>query len=44
MRNHRLGSEFREVVRQYERIWYGNQVLSAEDFERLEPVMKRMLG
>lgn len=44
MRNHRLGAEFREVVRQYERIWYGNQELNAEEFARLEPGLKRMLG
>ncbi len=44
MRNHLHGSEFREVVRQYERIWYGNQMLSATEFEQLEPSLKRMLG
>ncbi len=43
MRNHRLGMHFRDVTRQYERIWYGNQSISSEEFARLEPEFKGIL-
>jgi hypothetical protein len=44
MREHRLGQPFREATREYERIWYGNQHLSASAFARLEPTFKSLLG
>ncbi|MBP8239580.1 MAG: DUF4129 domain-containing protein [Saprospiraceae bacterium] len=44
MRGHRLGPQFRDVTRQYERVWYGNQPLAAEEFARLEPELKGLLG
>lgn len=44
MRNHPLGALFRDVTRQYERVWYGNQSLAAEEFERMEPAFKALLG
>ncbi|MFN0037674.1 MAG: DUF4129 domain-containing protein [Saprospiraceae bacterium] len=44
MRNHRLGAQFRDATRLYERVWYGNQPLSAEEFGRLEPGFKDLLG
>ncbi len=43
MRKHRMHNEFRDVVRHYERSWYGNLTLSAEEYARLEPELKRML-
>ena len=43
MRSHRLGTQFRDVTRQYERIWYGNQTLTAEEFARLEPEFKTLM-
>lgn len=44
MRGHRLGTQFRDATRQYERVWYGNQSLSAEEFARVEPEFKALLG
>lgn len=44
MRGHRLSAEFREVTRQYERVWYGNQTLTPEEFARLEPEFKALLA
>jgi hypothetical protein len=44
MREHRLGQPFREATRDYERVWYGNQHLSASGFARLEPAFKSLLG
>lgn len=44
MRGHRLGTQFRDATRQYERVWYGNQSLSAEEFARVEPEFKVLLG
>jgi len=43
MRGHRLGTQFRDVTRQYERVWYGNQPLTVEEFARLEPEFKAIL-
>lgn len=43
MRGHPLGTHFRNVTRHYERVWYGNQPLSAEEFARLEPELKALL-
>ena len=44
MRSHRLGNPFRDATRQYERVWYGNQGISAADFAKLEPEFKALLG
>ncbi len=44
MRGHRLGTQFRDVTRQFERVWYGNQPLTVEEFMRLEPEFKALLG
>ena len=44
MRGHRLATHFKDVMRQYERVWYGNQPLSAAEFARLEPEFKALLG
>jgi len=44
MRSHRLSTQFRDATRQYERVWYGNQEISAADFARLEPEFKALLG
>jgi hypothetical protein len=44
MRNHPLGAPFRDVTRQYERVWYGNQPLTAAEFARLEPEFKALLS
>ncbi len=43
MRGHRLGTQFRDVTRQYERVWYGNQPITVEEFARLEPEFKAIL-
>jgi hypothetical protein len=40
MRGHPAAEPFREATRIYERVWYGNQPLSAEEFAALEPKMK----
>lgn len=44
MRGHPLSEAFREATRIYERVWYGNRPLSAEEFATLEPKMKGMLA
>ena len=44
MRAHRLGREFREVTRSFERIWYGNAALNAAGYALLEPDFKNFLG
>ena len=44
MRGHPLGTQFRDATRQYERVWYGNQPLTEEEFARLEPAFKALLG
>ena len=44
MRGHPLGAQFRDATRQYERVWYGNQPITAEEFARLEPEFKVLLG
>lgn len=43
-REYRLGEQFRAVTRAYERVWYGNQPLSAGEFYRLEPQFKGLLA
>lgn len=44
MRGHRLATHFKDAMRQYERVWYGNQPLSSAEFARLEPEFKALLG
>ncbi len=44
MREHRLGKEFRENTRAFERVWYGNEVLSAASYQEMEPRFKGLLG
>ncbi|MDO8970198.1 MAG: DUF4129 domain-containing protein [Saprospiraceae bacterium] len=44
MRGHVSGAQFREATREYERVWYGNQPVSAEEFAQLEPALKDLLG
>lgn len=44
MRGHSLAEQFREATRIFERIWYGNQPLSAEGYAALEPKMKGALA
>ena len=43
MRSHPLGTQFRDITRQYERVWYGNQPLTAAEFARLEPEFKALI-
>lgn len=43
MRQHPLSAQFRDVTRQYEQVWYGNQPISAEEFAQLEPEFKALL-
>lgn len=43
-REYRLGESFRVATRAYERVWYGNQSLSATDYARLEPEFKNLLS
>lgn len=44
MRDHRLGREFREATRTFERVWYGNELLDAAGFAVLEPGFKGLLA
>jgi len=44
MRGNPLGTHFRNATRHYERVWYGNQPLTAEEFAELEPDFKVLLG
>ena len=37
MRNNHLGSEFRELTQEYERIWYGNRPVDKARFDELQP-------
>lgn len=41
---HRMADTFREVTRVYERVWYGNQTIGAEEYAALEPGLKRALA
>jgi hypothetical protein len=43
MRDHRLGREFREATRTFERVWYGNEPLDAGGYALLEPGFKGLL-
>lgn len=44
MRSHHLGNTFRELTREYERVWYGNQAPDARHFESLQSDFKTLLG
>lgn len=44
MRNHAQHDNFRSATRTFERVWYGNEGLSAEEFARLEPQFKSLLA
>lgn len=43
-RDYRLGKEFREATRTFERVWYGNEALDAAGFAAVEPGFKQLLG
>jgi hypothetical protein len=42
MQNHPKGQLFRTVTYLYESIWYGNQTLTKENFDQIEPVFIQM--
>ena len=44
MKDHRLGREFREVTRTFERVWYGNEPLDEIGFKTLEPGFKQIIA
>ena len=44
LRGHRLAEPFREATRMYERVWYGNQSLTAEGYAGMEVKLKEMLA
>jgi hypothetical protein len=44
LRGHRMADTFREVTRVYERVWYGNLAIGAEEYAALEPGLKRALA
>ncbi len=44
LRGHRLAEPFREATRMYERVWYGNQALTAEGYTGMEVKMKEVLA
>lgn len=43
MRNHTQHDAFRMATRTFERVWYGNDGLSADEFARMEPQFKSLL-
>jgi hypothetical protein len=43
MRPHLLHDSFRVATRAFERVWYGNQRISAEEYAQLEPDFKSLL-
>jgi hypothetical protein len=43
MRTHELSSDFRELTRIFERSWYGDSPLNAQNFEQLEPDFQRFI-
>ncbi len=43
MRNHHLSQPFRQVTLLFERVWYGNDPLSAEQYAKIEPTFKDFL-
>jgi hypothetical protein len=44
MRGHGLSAPFRAATTTYERIWYGNVTLDANEFERVAALMRDVLG
>ncbi|MDX1910518.1 MAG: DUF4129 domain-containing protein [Saprospiraceae bacterium] len=44
MSHHHLGAQFRDITRHYERVWYGNQTLTSQEFKALEPKFKDFLN
>lgn len=44
MRGHPLAEPLREATTVYEKVWYGNRVLSEEEYGRLEPELKEVLA
>jgi hypothetical protein len=44
MRNHPQHDHFRSATHTFERVWYGNEGLSADEFARLEPQFKSLLA
>jgi hypothetical protein len=44
MKAHPAQPLFRQITRRYERVWYGNQDLSASEFAQIEPDFKLFLG
>jgi hypothetical protein len=43
MREHRLHTPFKQVTRQYERVWYGNSAIGLNEYNQLEPEFKQLL-
>ena len=43
MRPHLLHDSFRGVTRAFERVWYGNQSLTADEYAQVEPDFKSLL-
>jgi len=43
MRNHPQHDNFRSATRTFERVWYGNEGLRADEFARLEPQFKSLI-
>lgn len=44
MRQHPLVSEFRQLTVLYEKVWYGNQRLSADSFREMEAAFQKFLS
>lgn len=44
MRAHPLSTQFRDLTRQYERVWYGNQPITAAEFAKMELEFKAFLS
>lgn len=44
MRNHPQHDAFRSATRAFERVWYGNEGLTADEFARMEPQFKSLLA
>ena len=44
LRGHPLAGPLRAATTVYEKVWYGNQALSAEEYGRLEPELKGVLA
>ena len=44
MRNHPQHDAFRSATRTFERVWYGNEGLKADEFARMEPQFKSLLA